>query len=353
MGVLGCALSGSITIYAETSVVISNGSVKISDVPAICQFPELPTGCEATVLTMLLRYYGVNVTKQDVANTIVRAPLQYYKNNKSYGGNPNVGFVGNPYTESSYGVFEKPIISAINNYLPDRAENLTGKSFNQLLEVVKTGRPVMIWATIGMSNVSYTQSWRIETEEIFKWPNNEHALLMIGYDGTYAYFNDPYSGTQKKYSRKVVENRYNTLGKRAVAIIPKVVQIPLTVEVNGEKIDKLYEQKAIYKENRVLIPVSYLGSLIKGSTASYKDNTVYLNINDEEITLNGSHNEVKTSLRNKGVSELYYEITDGVTRIDLTWLTRNYPITYNLKNDKLTITVNEVAMPAKGGIQFM
>ncbi len=69
-----------IEIYANTTVTTHNGITKINNVPLINQFPELPTGCEATALTMLLRYHGVNVSKKDIADTIPREPLPYYKN---------------------------------------------------------------------------------------------------------------------------------------------------------------------------------------------------------------------------------------------------------------------------------
>lgn len=204
--------------WANTQVVVNNSAFRIRGVPIIKQFPELPTGCEATALTMLLRSFGVNVTKQEVANRLPKAAFPYYRKGIRYGVNPNEGFVGNPYNKSSYGVFEGPILQVINSYLPGCGENLTGKNFNEVLGIVRSGRPVMIWVTIGMDHVVYRQSWRLSNGGICKWPAGEHAVILIGYDGTYVYINDPYTGKEKKYKYDVVANRYNSLGKRAVTI---------------------------------------------------------------------------------------------------------------------------------------
>src|SRR6185437_16517156 len=40
--------------------------VMIEGVPTINQHPNMPTGCEVTALTMLLRYYGIDVSKEQL-----------------------------------------------------------------------------------------------------------------------------------------------------------------------------------------------------------------------------------------------------------------------------------------------
>lgn len=302
----------------------------------------MPTGCEATALTMLLRYYDVNVTKQDVANRIPRVALPYYKNKIRYGGDPNKGFVGNPYSRLSYGVFEKPILQVINEYLPNRAEDLTGKTLNQLLEYVKSGRPVMIWATIDMQNIVYRQSWKLETGQLFRWPGREHAVVMIGYDATYIYLNDPYTGSEKKYKREVVENRYNVLGKRAVAISERSKEIPFKIVSDGTIKYESLNQKAIQKEDKLLIPVSCLSSIDGNISAFYRDNKVYLNIQGEQLELDKKNNEVSVTLKDKKTIILYYEIKDGVTQIDLKDLEEVLPITYNIQGDEIIIQIDKV-----------
>ncbi|MGZ4112372.1 MAG: C39 family peptidase, partial [Tumebacillaceae bacterium] len=121
-------------------------STIITDVPVIGQYPKLPTGCEATALTMLLQWAGVQVTKEDVADALVKEPLPFERDGRMIGGHPNRGFVGDPYTEESFGVFHEPIAAAVETFLPGRADDRSGMRFAELLALIDEGRPVVVWA---------------------------------------------------------------------------------------------------------------------------------------------------------------------------------------------------------------
>ncbi len=227
---LAVCFLGSSSIYGADNeaerVLKRGGLVKINNVKCINQFPQLPTGCEATALTMLLNYYDVKVTKEEVADAMPKCDLPYYNKGKWYGHHPTEAFIGNPYSVASYGVFSKVIVDMIEDYCPGRVEDLKGKELLSLLNNIDEGRPVMLWATIGMSKVSYKNSWIINRQgTIFSWPGNEHALLLIGYDQESLYLNDPYTGREQKYPRALVEKRYDTLGRQAVSItVPTSLQ---------------------------------------------------------------------------------------------------------------------------------
>lgn len=45
----------------------SNSATQLTDFVIIEQYPELPTGCEITAMTMVLNYYGYNVDKVTMA----------------------------------------------------------------------------------------------------------------------------------------------------------------------------------------------------------------------------------------------------------------------------------------------
>lgn len=355
---IGSLMLGSINpIYASTQVITNNGSVKIKGVPIINQFPELPTGCEATALTMLLRAFDVSITKQEVANKIPRVALPYYKNGIRYGGNPNEGFVGNPYSIYSYGVFEKPIIQVINKYLPNRAENLTGKSFNELLEIIKDGRPVMIWATINMENVEYKQSWKLSTGEKFKWPSKEHAMVLIGYDDMYVYINDPYIGSERRYRRDVVTNRYNTLGKKAVTIkrteeknnVVGKVELPetkvdtvLKVMIDEEVLLMEEGKEAVLREDKVFIPIKYVGEIIPNFEYTYMNKEVHIYLDNYSYILTTDKAYI-SMLTNEGtLQKVHYIIENGVTKIDFKALAEYVKINYVIREGNLLIdSVNQ------------
>ncbi len=237
---------GSSSLYGagqeEAEVLKRGGLVKIKNVKCISQFPQLPTGCEATALTMLLNYYDVKVTKEEVADAMPKCDLPYYNKGKWYGHHPTEAFIGNPYSVASYGVFSKVIVGMVEDYCPGRVEDLTGKELLLLLKNIDEGRPVMLWATIGMSPVSYKNSWIINRQgTVFSWPGNEHALLLIGYDQESVYLNDPYTGREQKYPRTLVEKRYDTLGRQAVSI---TFPIPLLEDqsLKEEAVSVAYEE---------------------------------------------------------------------------------------------------------------
>ena len=311
----------------------ANSDVKIKGVPIIKQYPELPTGCEATALTMLLNYHGVKVSKIDVANKIPRVRLPYYINGKKYGSHPNEGFVGNPFSKHSYGVFVKPIVATIEKYLPGRSENLTGQTFDKILSVVKEGRPVMIWATIGMSNVSYTQSWQLKNGERFSWPNNEHALVVVGYDDKYVYVNDPYTGGQRKFSRNVIINRYNSLGKQAVAILPEDIMLKVVIDGNQKELPK----SVIKSKDKVMFPVAHLNEIGVKCEYYYENQTTYLNIEGikETLQIKGQKGLCIVNTNEAKKLEVDYSIKDGIARVNLQDLVSLGAFTYKLEKNNI------------------
>lgn len=357
---IGCLVLGSMSpIYASEQVIMNNGVVKIKGVPIINQFPELPTGCEATALTMLLRKFGVSVTKQKVADKIPRVALPYYKNGVRYGGDPNVGFVGNPYSVYSYGVFEKPILQVINKYLPGKAENLTGKSFNELLQIVKGGRPVMIWATINMNNVVYKQSWKLSTGQNFRWPGKEHAMVLIGYDNTYVYVNDPYTGSEQKYKREVMINRYNALGKKAVTVVQNKTEeknnatekvevhetkkdTVLKVMINQQEVLMEAGKEAVLREDKVFVPIKNVDKLIPEFEYRYINKEVHVYLEHYNYILD-SNKDYISIFTNEGVEQkVHYIIEDGVTKLDFKAMAEHLKVDYVIEGNTLLInTLNE------------
>lgn len=205
--------------------------VLIKDVPVIAQGKnELPNGCEPTALTMLLNYYGVDVTKFEVAQSLPQGPAPYWKNGKLYAADPQKEFVGNPALQDSYGIYYKPILKAIESYLPDRSIDLSGKNFEDLLTYIDNGQPVMVWATISDAKgvlfpVINTTIWYFEDGTKFQWKGNEHALVLVGYtsDRKTVILNDSWNGKQMRYDYETFKNRWIGMGKQAVAIEKEVI----------------------------------------------------------------------------------------------------------------------------------
>lgn len=194
---------------------------KIEDVPLICQYPELPTGCEVTTLTMLLRYNGLSLNKLEVAKDMPQTNLPQLRDGVLVGESPSTAFIGDPTTDYSFGVFHEPMLSMIDDYFPGQGQNLTGHSFEDVLLTVAKDQPVMAWASIGMLPLTYTVGWQLQDNTTFQWPGNEHAVLITGYTTNDIIVNDPYSGKKRKYNRSLFEKRWLQMGQQAITIGPK------------------------------------------------------------------------------------------------------------------------------------
>lgn len=158
----------------------------IPSVPTIKQYPELPTGCEATALTMLLQYNHIQVSKTEVANRLPKAPY-------GSGQHPNDYFIGSPYSTHGFGVYAPAIARTLDYFAPNQSLNLTHASFSELLRYIDLGQPIIIWTTISMASPTRTYSWQTPYGT-FTWIAPEHAVLMVGYDDRYIYYNDPITG---------------------------------------------------------------------------------------------------------------------------------------------------------------
>ena len=196
---------------------VMNNTFIIDGVSKINQYTEgYPTGCESAALTILLRYYGLNINMSDVVNRLPKGSLPYTENGIRYGGNPYVEFVGHPNSSSSYGVYEKPIISVAESFKPGIIDG-SGMKLDDVLKVVSEGRPVLVWVSMNMAVPYISTSWTYKpTGEKISWMANEHALVIVGYNQNNVVVSDSLNGSIKYYNRNVFESRYNTYGKRAV-----------------------------------------------------------------------------------------------------------------------------------------
>jgi uncharacterized protein YvpB len=190
-------------------------SIKL-DVPLIMQMdqPLLYNGCEVTSLAMILNYSGVKVTKNELAKNIKTVPLTYSNGQK---GNPNVGFVGDMAHGPGLGVYNGPIFELTKKYVGDRAVNLTGKPFTDILKEVGQRRPVWIITTSSFAPISVFQTWNTPQGKI-KITFSEHSVAITGYDGNYIYINDPYGGKNKKLNRESFIKAWEQMGKQAIVI---------------------------------------------------------------------------------------------------------------------------------------
>ncbi len=216
----------------EPTVPVRPTSFKL-DVPMVYQNPELPTGCEATSLTILLNYSGFNVSKTTVADLMPKMDF-YYSGGVYYGADYITTFPGNPRYDSGYGCYTPCMVTTASRYFSSEGisgcslSNISGNDFDRLFSYVAAGKPVMVWATMNMIEPRDTVSWTTPEGRYVTWKGNEHCLVITGYDLAQGivYVNDPLRG-KVTYSISTFEHRYNQMGKYAAVIVKNDEEIIL------------------------------------------------------------------------------------------------------------------------------
>lgn len=147
------------------------------------QHPDYPTGCESASLYILLQYYGVDVTMEEIVEALPKGPTPYEVDGVLYGANPEREFVGDPRDLSSYGVFNEPIRETAEQF-KSGAIAKSGATLEDIKEIIANGNPVEAWYTTNIEGgIQYRREWiDYETGETVRWPAYEHAVVIYGFD---------------------------------------------------------------------------------------------------------------------------------------------------------------------------
>lgn len=141
----------------------------------IYQYPDMPSGCEITSLTMTLNYIGINVSNKYLADN--------YLDTTEY--NMFKSFVGSVYDDHSFGCFAPVIVKAANSFFMDNninaeAVDISGSTREEIYDYIEDGDPVIIWNTEDMLPTK-NEVYYIDGNE-FIWYDNEHCVVICGYD---------------------------------------------------------------------------------------------------------------------------------------------------------------------------
>ena len=184
------------------------------DVPALMQYPELPTGCESVALTNALLSLGFQLSKTEIADTWLPTSE----------GDFVYAFLGDPSTAGGHSGMAPGIVQTATAYLSAHqanfeAVNLTGSSFQDVLAEVAEGNPVIAWCTIGLAEPG--EAYRTQQAEgrTFRLLTNSHCVVLSGYDldTGLVYASDSLAG-QVTYPVDTFAARYYALGAQAVVL---------------------------------------------------------------------------------------------------------------------------------------
>ena len=168
----------------------SDSGTQLTDFDIIEQYPELPTGCEITAMTMVLNYYGYQVNKVTMAlDYMPKVQAEFYRSEDGRLMGPDLEnfFVGDPTEETGYICGTGAIVTAANRYLADVGSDLTAAAMKnvqpeKLYDLIDQGTPVVIWCTINMEDRAETDGWYREDGTYMEWSTNDHGAVLIGYD---------------------------------------------------------------------------------------------------------------------------------------------------------------------------
>lgn len=199
----------------------------ISDVPVLSQKDIAPTGCELVSAQMVLEFYGVDESFDDLAENL-HCEYPVVIDGYIHAPHPEGTFIGSPYNSESYGCYAPAIVSVMNKFLPSGklAVNTSGLELSALAEqYIPAGQPLLVWATIDMVETYPYGGWYLldengaATDEWFDWMVHEHCLVLVGYDEDSYIFHDPHEDNGEiSYPRDVVEARYNAMGKYSIVV---------------------------------------------------------------------------------------------------------------------------------------
>lgn len=187
------------------------------NVPLENQMPDLPNGCEVTSLSMLMNYYGIKVSKNELAETIQH--VDSFTDGGKYRGNPHQGFVGHmTIANAGWCVYNEPLYNVARKYT-SHIENITGSDFLSLLKLVSTGHPVMIITTTTFNKVNNMQTWDTNTGKVNVTPSS-HACVITGYSKPkkVVYVNNPYGYKNQPVNWKNLQASYNQQERQALYI---------------------------------------------------------------------------------------------------------------------------------------
>ncbi|MDB6232393.1 C39 family peptidase [Lactobacillus amylovorus] len=187
------------------------------NVPLENQMPDLPNGCEVTSLSMLMNYYGIRVSKNELAETIQH--VDSFTDGGKYRGNPHQGFVGHmTIANAGWCVYNEPLYNVARKYT-SHIENITGSDFLSLIKLVSNGHPVMIITTTTFNKVNNMQTWDTNTGKVNVTPSS-HACVITGYSKPkkVVYVNNPYGYKNQPVNWKNLQASYNQQGRQALYI---------------------------------------------------------------------------------------------------------------------------------------
>ena len=202
-------VDGKPLTHVRAADIVEAASPFTDDVEYIDQRPILPAGCEAVALAVALRAEGYDADPLD----IVENHLNMDGSERAYSGSP----------WESGGGLPPCIVDAGNSWLAGRLPSarvldLTGTTFDGVLELVALGYPVQVWITEDMAEPSPYGA----TQDGLEWYFPEHSVVVYGVSADEVLVSDSMAGLVSR-NRADFERLYGECGNMALFVLPSAL----------------------------------------------------------------------------------------------------------------------------------
>ena len=176
------------------------------------QLPELPTGCEATAASTLLRMNGVLVTKQEVADAMPKSDTDFV-----------YAFLGDPYSYDGWACAPPCVVKTINGFCEIEEEyaavDMTGTALAEL------PLPAAVWVTIDLVQPEDP----VRVVDGYGLYRSSHCMVVRSITDTGVDVIDPLGG-DPTYDRAKFEGIYDAMGRQAVCVVDLRTALEITNE---------------------------------------------------------------------------------------------------------------------------
>lgn len=215
--------AGSVSVQSATRAAASPGELAESvrsalesaqvpyaqNIEETLQNPELPAGCEAASLAAVLKSMGYDTSPIDIVkNCLTIDPTATSER----------AFAGNPYIEYGGAAFPPAIVDAANAFLEERdaeerAQDVSGEAFSDMIELIERGYPVIVWSTVDMVDPAFTGAYLGR----YAWYSQEHCVVLYGTQDDSVLVCDPLEGLVTRDAQEF-ERIWEACGSMAVLI---------------------------------------------------------------------------------------------------------------------------------------
>jgi len=211
---------------AQAPEIADGAGVWLEGLPGLLQKPELPNGCEATSLAIVLNFWGFEADKLDIAYNHIPRQDFTTTNAGRLGPNPAQAYAGDPADNFGFYCLAPAVAAGANSYLQQagsllQAQDISGSDTAALEGWLDAGCPVVFWLTLDGGEARYAPRfyWLLPDGTEYRPYANLHCVVLRGYNDTQFYLCDPLQ-VEVAVDKAAAMAGYQALGENAVVVCP-------------------------------------------------------------------------------------------------------------------------------------